>query len=83
MDVLIILVGLLILAGLFSFIHGLIKPAVDWVYPPAAEDHEPQPQTQREAWLAYIRKRKADRLEMCARLNRETAEAIKRKPPIH
>lgn len=41
MDVLIVIVALALVAGLASAMHGFIKPAVDWMYPPPPEPAPP------------------------------------------
>ena len=33
MEILIFIVALLLVGGVSSALHGIIKPAVDWVYP--------------------------------------------------
>ena len=38
MEILIIIVALLLVGGVSSALHGIIKPAVDWVYPRKMSD---------------------------------------------
>lgn len=69
MDILIFIVfAVLVLAlvgGALSAQHAIIKPVVDWMYPPGPDAPEPiQPETEREAWLEMVRERKRQRLEM-------------------
>lgn len=43
MDVVIIIVALLLVGGVAAAMHGFIKPAADWLYPPQANVPEPKP----------------------------------------
>jgi len=38
MEILIIIVALLLVGGVSSALHGIIKPAADWVYPRKVSD---------------------------------------------
>ena len=41
MEILIFIVALLLVGGVSSALHGIIKPAVDWMYPPPPEPAPP------------------------------------------
>lgn len=68
MDVLIVIVALALVAGLASAMHGFIKPAVDWLCPPAppvvsSERIADHVSPQVEMWRASRQRREAWRDE--------------------
>lgn len=56
MEILIFIVALLLVGGVSSTLHGIIKPAVDWVYPPVPDASPPSAQ---DRLLANARRKRA------------------------
>ena len=59
MDVVIVIVALALVAGFASAMHAVIKPAVDWLYPPQDQPSTRTPAT--DPHLQYLRDCKARR----------------------
>ncbi len=56
MEILIIIVALLLVGGVSSALHGIIKPAADWVYPLVPDASPPSAQ---DRLLANARRKRA------------------------
>lgn len=63
---------ILMLIGFASFMHGFIKPVVDWMYPPLPTTPGlSQPAFDRGAWLEMVRDRKRQRLQRWKEIERD------------
>ena len=67
MEILIIIVALLLVGGASSALHGIIKPMVDWVSPPASTGHR--------AWVLLVEEGELIEREILGRCPRGYATA--------
>lgn len=68
MEILIIIVALLLVGGVSSALHGIIKPMVDWVSPPASTGHR--------AWVLLVEEGELIEREILAMQHKPTKAPI-------